>query len=465
MTKSTRTRREFLKQGGAAAAAVAVGAMGGAFGASPGKRPNILLVMTDQQHIDTISAGGCPYVRTPAMDRLVKRGVSFLESHSTNPVCSPARSSLMTGRMPCETGVHVNGRPIREGVPNLGQLLGNAGYDTVYAGKWHMPRSATYDIPGFRVIASGIGGQGNLGDAAASRACQAYLENASGAKPFFMVASFLQPHDICQWLRINKMAPPKLRYPEIRDELPPLPKNFGFDAREPGWIARRRSSNEASKGDWGEEQWRYYLWSYYRHIEMVDAEIGRVLDALDASGRADDTVVIFTADHGEGTAHHQMTRKNNGYEAALKVPLVVAWPGEGDKGRTDRTHLVSGLDVAATIMDCAGVTPPAEVQGRSLRPLVAGKRVEWHDAVVAELIGNKGRVIRTPQYKYIAYQGDPVDQLFDMQADRGEMRNLSGDAAHADAVRAMRARLRDWERSLMPAPKVPLVKEWRELTV
>ena len=133
--------------------------------------------MTDQQGINTISANGCQNIHTPNMDRLAHAGVSFIESHSTNPLCSPARSSMITGRMTSETGVITNDLPIRSDIPNLGQWLGAGGYETTYIGKWHIPASYPSSIPGFKVIPTGIGGQGNIGDSAVSRACQGYLRN------------------------------------------------------------------------------------------------------------------------------------------------------------------------------------------------------------------------------------------------------------------------------------------------
>ena len=133
--------------------------------------PNILMILTDQQHIDTISALGNPWVQTPAIDRLVKTGVSFSQSYCTNPVCSPSRSSIFTGRTSCETGVYRNNIAIREGMPTLGHCLRVAGYETVYAGKWHVPGAYVTDVPGFRVLSTGIGHQGTVSDPLCTDAC------------------------------------------------------------------------------------------------------------------------------------------------------------------------------------------------------------------------------------------------------------------------------------------------------
>ena len=444
------TRRDVLK----AAATGALAAAGGSAFAAPtparNAKPNFLFVVTDQQGLDTLSALGCRDVQTPNLDRLARRGTAFLESYSTNPLCSPARSSMFTGRPTLETGVVVNGRPIRSTMPNMGQWLRRSGYETLYAGKWHLPQSFTPNIPGFDVIATGINGQGGVCDASVSRACQGYLRNRSSDKPFLLVASFLQPHDVCQFVSMHAASGEMLFHDAVADELPPLPPNFKYDAREPLKVRRR------TRPRWSEKQWRYYLWNYYRMVEMVDAEIGRVLRALEDSGQAGSTVVIFTADHGEGRARHQLVTKNYLYDEAAKVPLVVSCPGRVGQGATDAAHLVSGLDILPTICDYAGVGPPENVRGRSLRPLLEGGNVSWREFVPAE-VAITGRMIRTPKYKYIAYKNDPVEQLFDVQADAGETKNLAGEAKHASALKDHRKLLAGWE-SRLDVARVALPK-------
>ncbi len=455
------TRRDFLRVGGAAAAGLVAGCLPARRAWAQPARPNVLLIITDQQHINAISAAGCPDISTPAMDALVARGTRFVHSVSANPLCSPARSAIFTGRTSAEAGVHENGLRIRPELPNLGQWLSErAGYEAIYAGKWHLPQTYTHFIPGFRTICTGIGGQGNLGDTAVSRACQGFLRNRSSAQPFLLVASFLQPHDICEWLRLNADRRDGLPYPWLADELPPLPANFGFDPLEPETVSSRRAGNEGVSNGWSQEQWRWYLWSYYRHVEMVDAEIGRVLDALEDAGRADDTLVIFTADHGEGTAHHQMTRKNLLYEEALAVPLVLALPGAIAGGAVDDAHLASGLDIAPTVCDFAGVTAPPAMRGRSLRPVLEGANATWREFCVSEVQANTGRMVRTDRYKYITYAGDPVEQLFDMARDPGELSNLADDAAHAEVLADHRRMLREWEATLDVAGNVPGREAW-----
>ena len=225
-------RRDFIKLSGSAVTLLANGTLTknihAARQSSRQKPQNILLIFTDQQHIDTIAAGGCRHLQTPALDRLKTSGVSFTQSYSANPVCSPARSCVFTGRTSCETGVFTNGKPIRSDIPNLGQWFSQqTNYETFYAGKWHLPRTYTSNIPGFKVINTGIGGFGYLCDTVMSRSCEGFLRNRSKSKPFLLIASYMQPHDICEWLRLNMDNPNEMRYPQLAGKLPELPDITG----------------------------------------------------------------------------------------------------------------------------------------------------------------------------------------------------------------------------------------------
>jgi choline-sulfatase len=434
-------RRDFLKTGiGAAAGVTAMPAI------AAGKRPNFLLIITDQQGMDAISGHGCGDVRTPNIDRLVNGGVSFRKCYSAWPLCSPGRSSLFTGRMPSETGVVNNNVPILPTIPNIGQWLGRDGYETVYSGKWHLPETYPVTMPGFTVLPGGIGGQGNTGDAGVSRSCQGYLLNRTpGSKPFFMVTSLLQPHDICEWVTAHFGPDGWESQPANAGKMPDLPPNFNFDRNEPQMLVNR------PRPRWSGEEWRFYLWSYYHHVEMVDAEIGRVLNALEDSGERDNTIVIMTSDHGEGRGRHHMVLKNYLYDEAANVPLMFSCPGHMPAGKQDSTHLVSGVDLMPTISDFAGMAPPPDMVGRSLRPVIEGKSTEWREFVAAEVVGG-GHMIRTPGHKYVMYNGDPVEQFFDMQADAGETHNLAPDSAHAGGIEDHRKLLKEWTGRLKLAP-------------
>ncbi|MCF7849360.1 MAG: sulfatase-like hydrolase/transferase [Kiritimatiellales bacterium] len=453
-------RRNFIQLSTLAAAPVLAGSSATA---ATNRQPNILLIVTDQQHADAIAALGNPHLTTPALDKLVKNGMSFRRSYTTNPVCSPARSSIFTGRTSSETGVYVNGITIRADIPNIGQWLGaNGGYDCVYAGKWHLKKSYDDNIPGFRVLHTGIGGLGTVCDTAVSMSCASYiLSRPKQTKPFFMVAAFMQPHDICEWLRHNTTVPDEFPYPSIRNDLPPLPDNFEFDRTEPQEISSRRNKIEGVKGNWTKEHWRYYRWSYYRHIEQLDGEVGRLLDALRMKQLDSNTLVIFTSDHGEGMGHHQMVRKSTPYDEAARVPMVVRLPGKVRQGADEKQKLVSGLDITPTICDYAGVKPPPHQRGFSMRPLLEGRPMPWRSHLVFEHNGDTGRTILTDHHKYSVYRKDPTGLLFDLKSDPLETRNLASDPAHADTIRRHRELIKAWEKSLdLDTERMPETAGW-----
>ena len=334
-------------------------------------------------------------------------------------------------------------------------------YETVYAGKWHLPKTYTYSIPGFKVINTGLSGAGYICDPVVSRSCEAYIRNRPTDQPFLMVASFMQPHDICEWFRLNTECPEQLRYPELKDQLPPLPANFDYDKQEPERVRTTRLTRDpfVGKKKWNQQQWRYYQWSYYRHIEMVDAEIGRLLDALEETNRLQDTLIVFTSDHGEGLAHHQTVRKSILYDEAVRVPLIVSWPGQIKQRYTCRNTPVSGLDILPTLCDYAGIPIPEKARGISLRPVLDGKPLE-RAYVVSEVSSNTGRMVRTKRYKYIKYIDDPVDQLFDMEKDPDEKFNLAVKSEYAEVIREHRRMLTTWENQLEVPEAVPYARDW-----
>ncbi len=459
-------RRDFIKLGSGAATILAAAPFTeNVFAGRQRRKPkpkNIILIFTDQQHIDTIAAGGCRHVRTPALDRLKTSGISFTQSYSANPLCSPARSAVFTGRTSCECAVHVNGRSIRSDIPNLGQWFSeHTDYETFYAGKWHLPRTYTSDIPGFKVVNTGIGGFGYLCDTVMSRACEGFLRNRSQTRPFLLVASFMQPHDICEWLRLNMNNPKKLRYSELAGALPELPDNFAFDENEPDTIKRMRQGNEPYMGKWDKKHWRYYRWSYYRNIEHVDAEIGCVLQALEDHGHLDDTLIVMTADHGEGMGHHQMVRKSSFYDESARVPLLFSWPGYVAEKKTDAVHLASGLDIMPTLCDFAGIQPPAHMQGVSLRNILEENGNSIRDSIVSEVTNNTGRMVRTEDFKYITYQDNQTEQLFNMKTDPGETKNLIANSQFASTLAEHRKLLKNWENQLDVPSNVPNAETWR----
>jgi arylsulfatase A-like enzyme len=266
--------------------------------------------------------------------------------------------------------------------------------------------------------------------------------------------SFCNPHDCCYLTRRPE------RYPDAdasAGPLPPLPPNYDIQPDEPEFTKQRRYEIDhygdeilLSK-DWGEREWRSYLWNYYRMTERVDAALHTVLRALDDSALTDDTVVLFTSDHGDGVASHRWTAKLSLYEEATRVPLLIRWPGRIPAGRKDSTHLISHLDVLPTLCEYAGIPVLPSFRGRSVKSIIDHPGAEWRHYVVTELADDKldrsrkGRMIRTAQYKYNIYaSGARNEQLFDLKYDPGETQNLAYEPAMQATVKKHRDLLHTW---------------------
>lgn len=413
------------------------------------ERPNILFMHVDQMHGGAVSAYGCGLVHTPRMDQMAAEGHSFRRMYTAMPQCCPARASWYTGRMSKEHGVTVNGYPIDPELPDLGQWLRRHGdYDCVYTGKWHV--SGRKVGQSFDVLHHGHG-HGELQDSDIARSAVAYLANRKDDQPFFLNVGFLNPHDCC-FPAFREGGPCKYGIADdMLDQLPPLPENFDYGYPEHGHPATRH---------WTLQDWRYYIYNYYRMVEMVDREIGRVYDAVRNSDLAKNTLIIFTADHGDGAGFHAHISKGYLEEEAWHVPAIVHAPGMAKPGTHDKTHLASGVDVAATICDYAGAPPlPKTTLARSWRPVLEGQDVPWREYVVGETsIGPLSTAIREERYKTIFYEDRA--KLYDLRDDPLEQRNLAEDPAHAATLARHRGHLRDYVKSIevYPGPEKGLKK-------
>jgi len=443
------TRRQFIETGAAGLCALT---LGGRLQAAQGKRrPNVLIITTDQQRVDAISAVGNKWVKTPNMDSLTANGVYFTKSYCPYPLCSPSRSALHTSRMPHEIGVDRNSLAIDSEIPLSGQVFRKAGYDTGYSGKWHCPSVYPADgIAGYEVLNTTTR-QGKLAQVIDQETVNSAVKfiGRKREKPFLAVVSFINPHDIC--LPAGGTSPLlgqlwKRYEPPAGAELPPLPANFEDTQGAPEGLTRK-----ARHYDWDENQWRRYIYSYYRMMEDVDRQVGQILQALRDSGQEENTIVIFTSDHGEGLGSHHWTGKMMYYQEEAAVPLIVSWKGVTPAGRIDREHLVSTLDVLPTICDYAGIEGPAVMRGESLRGVIEKPRQPGHEFVVSEMANGPARsfMVRTKRYKYMVFPGtagEKLEMLFDMQTDPGEMKNLAAQTAYASEVERHRKLLADWNK-------------------
>lgn len=421
------------------------------------KRPNVLLIMTDQQWAGAMGCAGNTDLKTPNMDRLAARGVRFENAYCAMPLSGPSRAAMLTGYMPSRTGMDINEKPLADSLRHntLGQIVADAGYDCVYSGKWHVN---TISIPdgefGFRKIH-------DSGDPGVAESCVQYLESRaagglnqdgfrSSNRPFFLVASFVNPHNICEFARGQKT--PYVPTPKACvADCPNLPANFEpspYDAK----ILRHEQSLDYAlypSVDYSPDDWRIYRNAYYRLVEAVDVEIGKILDEVDRQGLWDDTVVIFTSDHGDGAGAHRWNQKTALYEEVANVPLIVCLPGGKNAGKTTEALVNNGTDLMPSVCEWTGATLPAGRRGRSFAGATALKD-DGPEYIITETnfkqtSGTAGWMVRTAKYKYVLYdKGLYREQLFDISADRLEKVNLAVESAYKPVLEQMRSILRRW---------------------
>ncbi len=421
------------------------------------QKPNILFIMTDQQHDLMMSCTGNKWLKTPHLDGLAAEGIRFEKAYATNPVCVPSRMSMATGMMPGRMGAVCNDTGKNAMIPqhidenSMGKIMKCAGYDTFYGGKTHLynqliPISAGYDefcknqretLPG---------------------PCLKFITKKRD-KPFFAVASFINPHDICYAHSAHSGRPSRVKdlYDEALalplDELPPLPDNYGIQENEPSAIqgklsAKAKTPSLTMRNEYDEKAWRINRYIYHRLTERVDGEIGQVLDGLKQAGLEDNTLIIFTSDHGNMDASHRLASKSFPYEESVGIPFLMKYKGVIQPGQVDSKHLVSaGIDILPTICDYADVAIPEHLIGKSLRQVAEGQSVaNWREYIVSE--DAKWRMLRTEKYKYTTFS-DPAskESLVDLKNDPGEMRNLVDHPEHKEVLRDHRKLLAQWSES------------------
>lgn len=425
-------------------------------------RPNILLIITDQQFADVMGCAGCRGIETPAMDSLAKDGVRFTRAYVNFPVCLPERYTMFTGRLPCT-------RRLADGEHKPRISLGNqakqGGYATAYFGKWHI-QDKTFGREDTANHGFDLNTGGN--DLDMTDAAIQFLSHAN-RKPFLAVVSYYNPHDICEWGRKKAgrteditMHNGDVDTNPALDLCPPLPDNYEInqDEAEAAQLRRTLSSNGVPNAqkmamEFSKDDWRQYRWAYHRLVELVDKQVARLLGSLEEKGLADNTVVIFTSDHGDGYAAHRWHQKSVLYEESCRVPFIIRWPGGQRQGETDARLISVGIDLMPTISDIVGARmPPGPYFGKSVLPFVLNRDspAPTHEYVVSEAevrkgpkVSYDGRSLRTPQYKYHVWsRGKNREQLFDMINDPGETRNLADLPEYAGHLQKHRDLFAEW---------------------
>lgn len=419
---------------------------------SPNKKPNVVVFFTDQQRWDTCGVHGNPLDITPNFDRLANRGTHIDASITCQPVCGPARSCLQTGLYATQTGSWRNEIPLDPSLETIAQRFSGAGYDTGYIGKWHLGTrrdyvpveerggydywlatnvlefcSDAYDcnlwnndnekvhLPGYRVDAM-------------TDAMIRYIDDASKKdKPFFLFSSFLEPH-----------------HQNHVDDYPPPD---GYRERYTGkWTPPDLQQLGGSSGQ--------HLGGYLGMIKRLDESLGRIMDALKSLGIDDNTIILYTSDHGCHFKTRNSEYKRSCHESSVRVPTAFCGPGFDGGGR--RPEVTSLVDLVPTLLDACHIDPPESMPGRSLMPILRGESSDWEQEAFIQISESQvGRCLRTARWKYSVeavdldgetqYQSDEYTEtfLYDLKSDPYELQNLIGYASHRDVADHLKGKLLD----------------------
>ncbi len=457
-------RRNFVKLAGLTAGTLMVGGdtlgkvISGAF--TEGKRPNILLIISDELAADAMSWKiGNKYLNTPTLDSIASSAVIFSNAYSPNPLCVPCRSSLFTGHYPHQTKVQTNAdinNSLSGKMKNMGAILKDSGYDTGYVGKWHMafPQKDS-SVHGFDFMRS----IKNVGcDDEIPAGTEEFLK-VKRDKPFFLVNSFINPHNIAEWARGEKLPDGEVGVPPALEQLPPAVKNLNPMLDEPDIIPLMKISAQKNKlfpvGNFDEKKWREYRWAYYRMIEKVDANIGKVIKSLKDSGQYENTVIVFMSDHGDMQGAHGWSQKTVLFDESTRVPLMIKVPGKS-KQEIIPTLVNTGVDILPTLCDYAQISLPVTYPGISLKSSKARSKREFivvenkmiqGDPIDGQKPEPSGRMVRSKKYKYCLYDmGIKNESLIDIENDPEEMTNLAGNKKFEKILKQHRNYLIEWSK-------------------
>ncbi|MEM7775313.1 MAG: sulfatase-like hydrolase/transferase [Pseudomonadota bacterium] len=453
------------------------------------QRPNILMVVTDQQRRDTVGAYGSTICRTPHVDSLARDGIRFDAAFTPTGLCSPVRCSLLTGVYPHEHRVltNVGLHPVRAELSpeedRLSQGLKATGYRLGYVGKWHVSRreppafgyehyTSLGDFESWRNAArqplheafSDYTVQRAETDPAppefsrpwflAGRAIETIDALSDGDEPFFVRLDFHGPH-------FPNVVPEP--YASMYDPaaIPPWPNHADTLDGKPAVQRIKQKHWRTENLPWSE--WARLISMYFGEITLIDAAVGRVLGHLASNGLADDTLVIFTSDHGDTIGAHGICNKDyTMYEEIYLVPLILRWPGVIASGSSTNAYVHHFIDIFATLLTVAGAAVPEPCHGRSLLPILEGRGTpeDWPQSAFCEFHGShmglySMRLLTTDDYAYIYHTND-IDELYDRRADPWQMSNLVDDPARADALADLKREMIAW----MASTNDHLHNEW-----
>ena len=474
------------------------------------QRPNILFICTDQQRGDSLRCTGAPWAVTPNLDKLATQGALFNHCYVQNPVCAPSRASLFTGKYVANHGLYANGVPLPQHQHMFTRTLADAGYDCGMIGKQHLHPCDNWQTEprqddGYRVFEWAHGANhralendyhrwlrqkhpaiyadifpdkganestefGNVArhgtpvdhvpaDAHYShwvgdKAIDFIQHPRADGESFCLVANFFDPH--------HPFGAPQ----EFRDKIDAaaIPEPATRDGELKNKPVQQTDYSEKSYGgtapgflDYTSEQIREIRAQYWAMIALIDHQVGRILNALDSAGLAQDTLVVFSSDHGELLGNHQQLLKGPQlYDDLTHVPLIARWPEHITAGQTV-DELVQWIDLPATFLQAAGCAPGRGVQGESLLPLLAGKRDNWRDWALCEYRYSGATTVpyimttmlRNEQWKLIVWHGQPATdsprdgELYNLSADPNELHNLYHNPEYTSERRRLKGKLLD----------------------
>jgi len=433
-------------------------------------RPNILCIMSDEHDPGVLGCYGDPIVRTPHLDRLAAEGVTFDAAYTPSPLCVPARLSFTAGQYISRCGAWSNACWLpSDDYPSLPRLLRSAGYDCLLGGKMHYDATRRYGFTDLYPTGQNGFHKTGLGrrrapddtrvnfeswrrrsarfyvaddsevlrlDREVTRRCGRFLrERQRGDRPFFLLAGYLAPH--------FPLIIPEAYYVPYRGRvpMPNIPGGF-LDTLPLNYRHLRYGFGLTHTAEEVVRQGRELYWGF---CQWLDGQIGVLLAALGDSEVAENTVVIYTSDHGENKGDHGLWWKNNMYEHAARVPLIVRWPARWAGGQR-RTGACSLLDLVQTLAHLAGAETPGEWDGDSMLEWMDDPAAEWKDTALSEYYGHNiasgFTLFRRGRFKYVyharmdAHHG-PERELYDLEADPGEFTNLAADPAHRERLAAM----------------------------
>ncbi len=422
------------------------------------KKPNVLFIAIDDLNDWVGAFGGHPLAKTPHIDRLAARGTAFLNAHCNAPLCNPSRTSLMLGLRPGSTGIYglspwFRNVPALQDRVTLPQHFKEHGYRTLTAGKiyHHNPgpgRAGEFDVwgpeggvgvkPEEKLIAATPMGnhplmdwgtfphkEGDKGDHQVATWAAEQIKTAPKDQPFFLAAGFFLPHVPCyatrKWFDL---------YPDDDSVLPRIKDDDRSDTPEFSWYLHWQLPEPRLRWLRENNEWRNLARSYLACVSFVDDQVGRLLDALDEAGLADNTVIVLWSDHGYHLGEKAISGKNTLWERSARVPLIFAGPGVNEGGRTRRPAEL--LDLYPTLVELCGLAPRDDLEGLSLVPQLKNADAQRErPAITTHNPGN--HAIRSERWRYIRY-ADGSEELYDMENDSNEWTNLAGIAEHSTVM-------------------------------